>query len=208
MGEMADMMMYDDPFPDEEHRNPPRLITCRCCGKGGLGWIGKQNGRWILGDYETRVKHICPVNPIKETDPPMPDPTNAQITRTLAEKVMGWHRKVVVKGCNPTWHDSAGILKSTDFDDPDDFPWNPCGNRNDLVEVLEKLTPEQWFEVNRSLPTIYSIRSDASPRHGFSWWLLTCDPAIIARAVAEVVSNKENNNENKDSRDSDPEDAD
>ena len=118
----------------------------------------------------------------------MPDLTHSQITRTMAEKIMVWHRKIVVKGSNPTWHDSTGDLKSTDFDDPDDFPWNPCGNRDDLAEVLERLTPEQWFEVNRSLPTIYSIRSDASPRHGFSWWLLTCDPAIIARAVAEVVS--------------------
>lgn len=65
--------------------------------------------------------------------------------------------------------------------------FKPMLVRDDLAEVLAKLTPEQWFEVHRSLPTIYSIRSDTSPRHGFSWWLLTCDPAIIARAVAEVV---------------------
>lgn len=97
----------------------------------------------------------------------------------------------MVKGSKPTWHDSSGALKSTDFDDPNDFPWNPYGNRNDLAEVLEKLTPEQWFDVHRTLPTIYSIRPATSQGHGFSRWLLTCDPAIIARAVAEVVSNKE-----------------
>ena len=105
----------------------------------------------------------------------MSDPTNAQITRTLAEKVMGFRLF--------DEPDGYGIV-----DDQGKVPsFSPLDDRNSLVEVLAKLTPEQWFEVNRSLPTIYSIRSDASPRHGFSWWLLTCDPAIIARAVAEVV---------------------
>ena len=65
--------------------------------------------------------------------------------------------------------------------------FKPTLGRDNLAEVLAKLTPEQWYKVNRSLPTIHSVRSDTSPRHGFSWWLLTCDPAIIARAVAEVV---------------------
>ena len=107
----------------------------------------------------------------------MPDPTNAQITRTLAE-FMGWKPRD-----GSWWATETGeevLIR-------DATGWSPPTNRNDLAEVLERLTPEQWFEVNRSLPTIYSIRSDASPRHGFSWWLLTCDPAIIARAVAEVV---------------------
>ena len=113
----------------------------------------------------------------------MSDPTNAQITRTLAEKVMGWHRKVVVKGSNPTWHDSTGDLKSTDFDDPDDFPWNPCGNRNDLAEVLAKLTPEQIEAVK---PAIVRLWWDASGDPFF--WLLTCDPAIIAEAIVNVIT--------------------
>ena len=166
------------------------------CPKTGPTLIADSDHTLMMADYsqiELRLLAHLSKDPtliktfFQREDRPMTDPTNAQITRTLAEKVMGWHRKVVVKGCNPTWHDSAGILKSTDFDDPDDFPWNPCGNRDDLAEVLAKLTPEQWYKVNRSLPTIHSVRSDTSPRHGFSWWLLTCDPAIIARAVAEVV---------------------
>ena len=115
----------------------------------------------------------------------MPDPTNAQITRTLAEKVMGWttttdgHKasdtRVLFEDGDSFWLGGGTVL------------WDPFANRNDLAEVLAKLTPEQWYKVNRSLPTIHSVRSDTSPRHGFSWWLLTCDPAIIARAVAEVV---------------------
>ena len=120
--------------------------------------------------------------------------TNDQITRTLAEKVMGWTYHKDSSGVG-AWYapgqDGPMTFVAFGFGWPsksDVEPWSPPTNRNDLAEVLERLTPEQWFEVNRSLPTIYSIRSDASPRHGFSWWLLTCDPAIIARAVAEVVS--------------------
>ena len=108
------------------------------------------------------------------------NPTNDQITRTLAE-FMGWSR------LGSQWNSPWGINNNGYYIRKAEYDWSPPTNRDDLAEVLERLTPEQWFEVNRSLPTIYSIRSDASPRHGFSWWLLTCDPAIIARAVAEVV---------------------
>ena len=112
------------------------------------------------------------------------NPTYDQITRTLAE-FMGW--TITAGGCeasepNTVFEDCGGLWLGGGI-----IPWSPTTNRDNLAEVLERLTPEQWYKVNRSLPTIYSIRSDASPRHGFSWWLLTCDPAIIARAVAEVV---------------------
>ena len=114
----------------------------------------------------------------------MAEMTDDQVNRVLAENVMGWP---VIDDDEPFWRhaDEGGVVTSRG---PSVIrcgvipqPWSPPTNRNDLAEVLERLTPEQWFEVNRSLPTIYSIRSDASPRHGFSWWLLTCDPAIIAR---------------------------
>ena len=58
--------------------------------------------------------------------------------------------------------------------------WSPPTNRDDLAEVLEKLTPEQWTNVlNRLAPSGWFAAETK--------WLLTSDPAIIARAVAEVV---------------------
>ena len=48
-----------------------------------------------------------------------------------------------------------------------------------------KLTPEQWDSVIDRLGYIHMAATGCEER--FSLWLLTCDPAIIARAVAEVV---------------------
>lgn len=132
----------------------------------------------------------------------MTEMTNDQITRTLAE-FMGWY----LSPNQANWcvqDNGPGSGRPIRMAER----WSPPTNRNDLAEVLAKLTPEQWSRLDQSFTTIYYLRSDASSRHGFTRWLLTCDPAIIARAVAEVVSKKENNNENKDSRDSCLEDAD
>ena len=62
-----------------------------------------------------------------------------------------------------------------------------CNDRNDLADVLRKLTPEQWLKVAERINNVWFSTSTDSPGHGATWWLLTCDTAIIARAVAEVV---------------------
>ena len=121
----------------------------------------------------------------------MSEMTDDQVNRVLAEKVMGWpvidddepfsrhaDKGGVVTSCGP------GVIRHGVIPQA----WSPPTNRNDLAEVLAKLTPEQWSRLDQSFTTIYYLRSDASSRHSFTRWLLTCDPAIIARAVAEVVS--------------------
>ena len=62
--------------------------------------------------------------------------------------------------------------------------FNPSMNLYDLRDVLRKLTPEQWVELRLKLSHIWE---QTNPGISLMWWLLTCDPAIIARAVAEVV---------------------
>ena len=61
--------------------------------------------------------------------------------------------------------------------------FKPTLGRDNLAEVLAKLTPEQLAAVK---PVI--IRQWCEVEGDPFFWLLTCDPAIIARAVAEVVS--------------------
>ena len=102
----------------------------------------------------------------------MPEMTNDQVTRVLAE----------IRGLTLFRIDEDGRGTTEGG-----TPFDPLGCRNDLAEVLAKLTPEQWSRLDQSFTTIYYLRSDASSRHSFTRWLLTCDPAIIARAVAEVV---------------------
>mgnify|MGYP000857370443 CR=1 FL=1 len=106
----------------------------------------------------------------------MPDPTNAQITRTLAE-FMGWKPRD-----GSWWATETGeevLIR-------DATGWSPPTNRNDLAEVLAKLTPEQRGLLMDRLARVHAeLPSDAD---GFCFWAMTCDPAIIARAVAEVVS--------------------
>lgn len=64
--------------------------------------------------------------------------------------------------------------------------FKPMLVRDDLAEVLAKLTPEQRGLLMDRLARVHAeLPSDAD---GFCFWAMTCDPAIIARAVAEVVS--------------------
>jgi len=65
------------------------------------------------------------------------------------------------------------------------LPFSPPTNRNDLAEVLGRLTREQWETV------MHALRDTLPPMDtpGWGFWLLTCDPAIIAGAVARVVQN-------------------
>lgn len=66
-----------------------------------------------------------------------------------------------------------------------DLDNTPTTNRNDLADVLAKLTPEQW-EITRV--HLYDYwKKITEPARPFILWSHTCDPAIIARAVAEVV---------------------
>ncbi len=84
----------------------------------------------------------------------MNDLDNNAIDRLLSDKLMG------------------GVLRQC------------CEDRNDLADVLAKLTPEQWDYAAFRI----AQHPDALGSDGMFWrWLLTCDPAIIARAVAEVV---------------------
>jgi len=70
------------------------------------------------------------------------------------------------------------------------LPFSPSTNRNDLAEVLGRLTDEQWEKcvdlMDEDSPEW--IRNESNSVLGVRW-LLTCDPAIIADAVARVVQN-------------------
>ena len=106
----------------------------------------------------------------------MPDLTHSQITRTLAE-FMGWSR------LGSQWNSPWGINNNGYYIRKAEYDWSPPTNRNDLAEVLAKLTPEQWAEAKPAI--LRNLLESEVDQHR---WLLTCDPAIIARAVAEVVS--------------------
>ena len=106
----------------------------------------------------------------------MPEMTNDQVTRVLAE----------IRGLTLFRIDEDGRGTTEGG-----TPFDPLGCRDDLADVLEDLTPEQWYKTSQTLLRKYFNWADASPRHEFSWWLLTCDPALIARAVAKVVSNQD-----------------
>lgn len=73
--------------------------------------------------------------------------------------------------------------------------FKPTLVRDDLAEVLAELSDAQWEatleSIRRNTPCFpASLVDPQNPdRHlQGAKWLLTCDPAIIARAVAEVVS--------------------
>ena len=63
--------------------------------------------------------------------------------------------------------------------------FKPTLGRDNLAEVLAKLTPEQWDDLTPRLHDTWKNLGEPTGR--FIWWTHTCDPAIIARAVAEVV---------------------
>jgi len=87
----------------------------------------------------------------------MNDLTHTQIDHLFAKKIPGW----------TCIHDSS--------------------DRNDLADVLRWLTPEQWASVIEALRMRWDTSTTECPGHGWVWWTHTCDPSIIARAVAEVV---------------------
>jgi len=105
------------------------------------------------------------------------------INRTLAEKVMGW--AVTADGHKASDPNSI-------FDDGDSLWlgsgcrfWSPTTDRHDLAEVVAKLTDDQKYRLHYSL--FWRTDTPTTPE-GFSFWPLTCDPAIIAKAVADVVT--------------------
>lgn len=99
----------------------------------------------------------------------MPDPTNVQITRALAEICGITLFRIDEDGRGTT---ECGTL------------FDPLGCRNDLAEVLEELTIDQRRVLNEHL---CQLRGPCMI-WDYNIWLLTLDHAIIARAVAEVVS--------------------
>jgi hypothetical protein len=67
MGDMADMLMYDDPFDELDSPGPRTWHVCRCCGTEGL-FFCKTRGKWRLfyEDKQGRAHlHQCPVNPLE-----------------------------------------------------------------------------------------------------------------------------------------------
>lgn len=57
MGDIADMYMYDDPYP-RRSCEAPALVACRHCGKGGLHWEGDYRGYYRLYDKRGNL-HSC-----------------------------------------------------------------------------------------------------------------------------------------------------
>lgn len=107
----------------------------------------------------------------------MSDPTNAQITRTLA-KFMGWY----LSPNQANWcvqDNGPGSGRPIRMAER----WSPPTNRDDLAEVLGKLTIDQRRQLHERL----GHYRGPCMMWDYNVWLLTCDPAIIARAVAEVV---------------------
>lgn len=112
--------------------------------------------------------------------------TPHDINRTLAEKVMGWHEHngwwcfELLGAREPTPHAIAFRVLPRGL--PSTF--DPYGNSNHLREVLAKLTDDQWDHLLVGLV----LHQDAPKSDKPFWqWMLTCDPSIIAQAVAEVV---------------------
>jgi len=70
MGEMTDLLMYDDPLSPNgdqtDYEHPISYKTCRYCGKENLVWVGKRDGVWRLGCPFTMVIHECVIEKEKE----------------------------------------------------------------------------------------------------------------------------------------------
>ena len=62
MGDMADFIMYDDPYDDLlGYYEPPPINykTCRLCGQKNLVWILTKDNKWRLGSPTTHLIHNC-----------------------------------------------------------------------------------------------------------------------------------------------------
>jgi len=91
--------------------------------------------------------------------------------------VMGW--TLDMYGYGSAWLVNGEFVRQV-------CDWSPTTNRDDLADVLAKLTPEQQWKLDEMLEDQWcDVESKDKPPA--SIWFLTCDPAIIARAVAEVV---------------------
>lgn len=64
--------------------------------------------------------------------------------------------------------------------------WSPSTDRNALADVIGKLTIEKWIDAERRV-TLDAIPVSSVMHDEWNKSLLTCDPAVIARAIAEVV---------------------
>jgi len=105
--------------------------------------------------------------------------TDHDINRVLAEKVMGWEQRSTMWVKRLSCGDA--YMRPT-ADTYREDSWTPAECRNDLAEVLGKLSETQWVMVLAS----FGYDGGKIDAYGTKF-LLTCDPSIIARAVAEVV---------------------
>ncbi len=104
--------------------------------------------------------------------------TNAEKARDLAEKVMGWTNKgagmrggfFFLRDGKETHGTLVGELEYNHI------CWDPFTSRDDLAELLERLTDEQKLSVCDYLARDFVGRS-------FNWYLLTATPAQVAEAV-------------------------
>lgn len=69
MGEMADLLMYEDPLDCDDSWEPPSLVACKYCNEGGLMWAPSfpmpPAGPWRLLNSEGQV-HSCKEYWLKE----------------------------------------------------------------------------------------------------------------------------------------------
>jgi len=168
-----------------------------CCKKCGLmlsrhGWIDTLEGGHIAcpGDWIiTGVKgerYPCKPDIFEATHEPVEEPrmTTHEINRVLAP-IAGYkitydphiartEFETLLEDDDGLWYDG----------DPD--VWSPATDSNHLREVLDKLTNKQQEACMDRLASMFIENPPAMKEFGF--WLLTCDPRIIAQAVAEVVA--------------------
>lgn len=103
--------------------------------------------------------------------------TNAEKTSDLAEKVMGWKIGDPASLGVPAWFRN-GLCMATYF-------WDPFTSRDDLAQLLGKLTDEQWARFSDELCQIMLSESAQFKPASTSVvrLTLTATPAQVAEAV-------------------------
>ena len=117
------------------------------------------------------------------------NPTQQQMSRDLAEKVMGWRYLT-----ERQWENEVRYKRLAVFSDYAGFQverigqeitgWNPFTSRDDCAELLGRLTDIQWERLDAQFDNlVYSLESGTYPLNPPIRRFLTATPAQIAEAI-------------------------